>query len=110
MTASDLDRLRDVFADLTALHDWSSFQTPRNMAMALTAHVGAVCGHLQFSSESQSGADVLTPALRDDLADCLVYLMALTDAVGIDVVDEAVNRVSAAAAKDRAEMTPLRPQ
>lgn len=109
MTASDLDRLRSVFADLTALHDWSGFQTPRNMAMALTAHVGAVCGHLQFTPDTQLGADVLTPALRDDLADCLVYLLALSDAVGIDVADAAVNRVSAAVAKDRAEMTPLRP-
>ena len=38
----------------------------------------------------------MTPELRDELADCLVYLVALADALGVDVVDDAVTRIRGA--------------
>ena len=34
--------------------------------------------------------------LRDELADCLVYLVALSDALDVDVVDDAVTRIRGA--------------
>ena len=38
----------------------------------------------------------MTPELRDELADCLVYLVALSDALDVDVVDDAVTRIRGA--------------
>ena len=93
MTA-DLTELRSAFAELTALHGWAPLQTPRNLLLALTGRIGAVASIVQWQAEV--GPDAVTPELRDELADCLVYLMALSDALRLDVVDDAVTRLRGA--------------
>ena len=90
MTA-DLDDLRRAFAELTALHGWAPLQTPRSLLLALTGRVGAVASLVQWQPEA--GLDAVSPELRDELADCLVYLVALSDALDVDVVDDAVTRI-----------------
>jgi NTP pyrophosphatase (non-canonical NTP hydrolase) len=91
---TDLADLRTAFAELTALHGWAPLPTPRNLLLALTGRVGAVASIVQW--EAETGPDSVTPGLRDEVADCLVYLVALSDALGIDVVDDAVTRLRSA--------------
>jgi NTP pyrophosphatase (non-canonical NTP hydrolase) len=91
---ADLDDLRTAFAELTELHKWAPLQTPRSLLLALTGRVGAVASIVQWQPEA--GRDVVSSELRDELADCLVYLVALSDALGIDVVDDAVIRLRGA--------------
>ena len=93
MTAA-LDELRGAFAELTALHGWAPLQTPRNLLLALTGRVSAVASIVQWQAEIRP--DAVTAELRDELGDCLVYLMALSDALGVDVVDDAVTRLRGA--------------
>ena len=93
MTA-DLDDLRRAFAELTALHGWAPLQTPRSLLLALTGRVGAVASLVQWQPEA--GRDAVSSGLRDELADCLVYLVALSDALDVDVVDDAVTRIRGA--------------
>ena len=90
-----LGELRSAFAELTALHGWAPLQTPRNLVLALTGRVGAVASIVQWEPETRLGPDV-TPELRDELADCLVYLVALSDALAVDVADDAVTRLRSA--------------
>jgi len=94
-----LDDLRSAFAELTALHGWAPLQTPRNLLLALTGRVGAVASIVQW--EAELDPDAVTPQLRDEVADCLVYLVALSDTLGIDVVDDAVTRLRSAMAGAR---------
>lgn len=89
-----LDDLRSAFVELTSLHGWAPLQTPRNLLLALTGRVGAVASLVQWQAEV--GPDAVTAELRDELGDCLVYLMALSDALGVDVVDDAVTRIRGA--------------
>src|SRR4051794_36342933 len=96
-----LDDLRGVFAELSALHGWAPLQTPRGLTLALTGRVGAVASLLQWQPETRSGPDVVTAELRDELADCLVYLTALSDALGVDVVEDAVTRLRSAVESSR---------
>jgi dCTP diphosphatase len=91
-----LDDLRSAFAELTSLHGWTLLQTPRNLVLALTGRVGAVASIVQWAPETEVA---VTPELRDELADCLVYLVALSDALGVDVVDDAVTRIRGAVGK-----------
>ena len=93
MTAG-LDDLRGAFAQLTEIHGWAPLQTPRSLLLALTGRVGAVASLLQWQPEV--GQEAVTSELRDELADCLVYLVALSDALGVDVVDDAVTRIRGA--------------
>ena len=90
----DLDDLRSAFAELTEIHGWAPLQTPRNLLLALTGRVGAVASIVQWDAEI--GPDAVPPELRDELADCLVYLVALSDALRVDVVDDAVTRIRGA--------------
>jgi NTP pyrophosphatase (non-canonical NTP hydrolase) len=90
---ADLEAVRSAFSELTALHGWAPLQTPRNLVLALTGRVGAVASIVQWEPESPLDTDVVTPELRDELADCLVYLVALADALAVDVVDDAVMRL-----------------
>ena len=46
--------------------------------------------------QPEAGLDAVSPELRDELADCLVYLVALSDALDVDVVDDAVTRIRGA--------------
>jgi NTP pyrophosphatase (non-canonical NTP hydrolase) len=91
-----LDELRGVFAELTELHGWGPLQTPRSLTLALTGRVGAVASLQQWQPETGIGADVGTAELRNELADCLVYLVALSDVLGVDVVGDAVTRLQGA--------------
>ena len=93
MTAG-LDDLRTAFAELTALHGWAPLQTPRSLLLALTGRVGAVASLVQW--EGEPGPATVTAELRDELADCLVYLSALADALGVDLVEDAVTRIRGA--------------
>ena len=98
MTA-DLDDLRSAFAELTSLHGWARLQTPRSLLLALTGRVGAVASLVQW--EPDTGPDAASLELRDELADCLVYLSALADALGVDLVDDAVTRIRGAVERGR---------
>jgi NTP pyrophosphatase (non-canonical NTP hydrolase) len=91
---ADLDDLRGAFAELTALHGWAPLQTPRSLTLALTGRVGAVASLVQW--EAEPGPAVVTAELRDELADCLVFLTALADALGVDLVGDAVTRIRSA--------------
>jgi NTP pyrophosphatase (non-canonical NTP hydrolase) len=94
-----LDDVRSTFAQLSALHGWAPLQTPRSLLLALTGRVGAVASLVQW--EPEAGPDAVTSELRNELADCLVYLVALSDALGVDLVDDAVTRLRGAVEKGR---------
>jgi NTP pyrophosphatase (non-canonical NTP hydrolase) len=91
---ADLDALRGAFAELTAIHGWAPLQTPRSLLLALTGRVGAVASLVQWQPEA--GSNAVTQELRDELADCLVYLVSLSDALGVDIVHDAVTRIRGA--------------
>jgi len=99
----DFDRLRRSYDELVDLHGWAALRTPRNMTLALMGRVGAVAAQLQFADDDGVAA---TPELRAELADSLVYLIGLTQALGFDVLDEAVQRIETAVAEGRSSAPP----
>ena len=101
MPSATIDQLREVYAELVEMHGWGGHLTPRNMTLALTGRVGAIATQLQFATDESPEPELAGPELRGELADTLVYLLGLSQALGIDLVDEAVNRVSAAVASGR---------
>jgi hypothetical protein len=101
MSDTNLDQLRRVYDELCELKSWRAFRTPRNMGLALAGRVGAVATHLQFAAEDQPAPGTASPELRAELADCLVFLVGLTDALGFEVLDEAVIRLSTAVEASR---------
>jgi dCTP diphosphatase len=101
-------RLVDVSALASALQtfaderDWNSFHSPKNLAMALTGEVGELVELFQWLTEDEShrvGQDPATArAVRDELADVLMFLVRLASVLDVDI-DEAVRQKLAANAQ-----------
>lgn len=68
--------------------DWNSFQSPKNLSMALCGEAGELAEQMQWLSEEQSR----TPDpqklqnIKEECADVLVYLVRIADELGFDLV------------------------
>lgn len=88
---NELRTLRDRLREFADARDWNQFHSPKNLAMALAAESGELLEVFQWLTEAQSRS--LEPkaqaAVRDEIADILLYLVRLGDQLGIDPVAEA---------------------
>jgi len=99
--SSDLLVLRDklrVFADA---RDWDQFHSPKNLSMALMVEVAELMEHFQWLTEAQSGnlAKQNKAAVAEELADILLYLVRLSDKLGVDLGEAALHKLEKNAAK-----------
>ncbi len=82
---SELARDLDRFA---AERDWHKYHAPKNLASALIVEAGELLEHFQWMTEAESRN--LSPEklaeVRGEMADVLLYLVQLGNALGIDVV------------------------
>jgi len=69
--------------------DWQRFHTPRNLMLALTGEVGELAEIFQWKSDAecaQLADDAATwTHLNEELADVLLYLVRLSDVLGVDL-------------------------
>jgi len=109
-TSEDLaGRLVDVQALATALaafareRDWEQFHSPKNLVLALTGEVGELAEVFQWMSDEESKGAAANPktaqAVRDELADVLLYLVRLADVLGVDLNKAAQHKLRTNAAK-----------
>lgn len=98
---TELDGLRDQLRAFAAARDWDQFHSPKNLAMALSAEAGELLEIFQWLTEAQSRS--LSPeaqaAASDEIADVLLYLIRLSDKLGIDPVAAANRKIVANAVK-----------
>lgn len=73
--------------------NWQRYHSPKNLAMAVAGEVGELIEIFQWLTEEQSQEVARNPAtaehVRDELADVFIYLVRLSQALGVDL-DEAV--------------------
>ena len=112
-------RLIDVSALEAALQkfaddrDWQKYHSPKNLAMALTGEVGELVELFQWLTEEQSkdvaGNPETASAVREELADVLIYLVRLSSVLGVDLNEAVASKLAANAEKYPAsEATPRR--
>ena len=98
---SDLATLRDALRDFAAERDWRQFHTPKNLAMAMIVEAAELVEHFQWLTPEQSGD--LPPGklqeVRDEVADTLIYLVELADALHIDLIAAARDKIAKNALK-----------
>lgn len=75
------------FHQIAEARDWSRLHTPKNLAMALTVEVGELLRLVQWRSddELQGLSDTERSALGEELADIQMYLVKLSDTLGVDL-------------------------
>jgi NTP pyrophosphatase (non-canonical NTP hydrolase) len=77
--------------------DWKQFHSPKNLASALVVEAGELLEHFQWLTEDQSRqlAPDQLEAVGAEIADVLLYLVQLSDALGIDPVIAARTKLQA---------------
>lgn len=95
VTITDLITLRDALRDFATDRDWRQFHTPKNLAMAMIVEAAELVEHFQWATPEES----LRPppeklaAIRDEVADTLIYLVELADALDIDLIAAARDKI-----------------
>jgi dCTP diphosphatase len=98
----DVSGLEAALQNFADERDWNRFHSPKNLAMALTGEVGELVELFQWLTEDESkrvGQDPATArAVRDELADVLMFLVRLASVLDVDL-DKAVAQKLAANAR-----------
>ena len=98
---TELEELREQLRDFAAARDWDQFHSPKNLAMALSVEAGELLETFQWLTEEQSGR--LPPealaAAGDEVADVFLYLIRLSDKLGIDPIAAAKRKLLSNAEK-----------
>ena len=96
-----MNDLRDTLRKFVAERDWDKFHSPKNLAMALSVEASELMEHFQWLTEDESRR--LPPekfnAVRDEMADVLVYLVRLADKLDVDLLEAAARKIEKNALK-----------
>ncbi len=88
MQVNALRALQERLAMFAAERDWEQFHSPKNLAMALSVEVAELVEEFQWLTGQQSfSLDVEhRERVRLELADVFIYLLRLSDRLGIDLL------------------------
>ena len=96
-----LAELRERVRAFVSERDWGQFHSPKNLAMALTVEMAELLEVFQWLTEEESRK--LSPEARaaaaEEVADVFIYFLQLTDALGIDPLAAARDKLAKNAAK-----------
>jgi dCTP diphosphatase len=77
--------------------DWAKFHTPRNLVLALVGEVGELSEIFQWKGEVSKGLPEFAEAEKihvgEELSDCLLYLVRLSDVCGINLSEAVLSKM-----------------
>ncbi len=97
----DLETLKLALRDFAAARDWRQYHTPKNLAMAMIVEAAELVEHFQWATPEESLAPPpeKLAAIREEVADTLIYLVELADCLGIDLIAAARDKIAKNALK-----------
>ena len=85
---NEIENLRNQLRTFAADRDWDQFHSPKNLASALAVEAAELLENFQWLTEAES--QQLQPealaAVRAEVADVLLYLIRISDKLGIDLI------------------------
>ena len=68
--------------------DWQKFHNPKNLACSISIEAAELLEHFQWKTPEESAAHAVAKreALSEEIADVGIYLIALADNLGIDLL------------------------
>jgi dCTP diphosphatase len=96
-----LDALRQHIRDFAQARNWERYHTPKNLVMALSVEAAELLEPFQWLTAEQSlqlSAEQ-HEAVRQEIADVLIYLTRLADLLGIDLLEAAADKLAINARK-----------
>lgn len=98
---TEINELQLSLRQFAEARDWGQFHSPKNLAISLSLEAAEVLEHFQWITEEQSRQlDVdKRQAVANEIADVLLYLLQLSDKLGIDPLQAAKDKLGINAAK-----------
>lgn len=108
MSHDSIQALSQSLDQFAQARDWHRFHAPKNLACALTVEASELLEHFQWMTEAQSRQldDAQREAVAFEMADVLLYLVQLSSALKIDLLDMARRKMVLNAQKYPVEPTP----
>jgi len=96
-----LDTLRLRIREFAQARDWQRFHTPKNLVMALSVEASELLEPFQWltAEQSQQLGPEQHEAVRQEIADVLIYLTRLADLLEINLLDAAADKLALNARK-----------
>lgn len=87
----DIEELQAALRQFAQERDWGQFHTPKNLAAALSVEAAELLEHFQWLTEEQSRqlGEEQRVKVGHEIADVLLYLLQLSDKLGIDPIEAA---------------------
>jgi NTP pyrophosphatase (non-canonical NTP hydrolase) len=97
----DLQTLARRVAEFAAAREWERYHTPKNLVMALVVETAELVEPFQWLTAQQSCdlSAAQREAVRQELADVLIYLTRLADVLDIDLLQAASDKLAINARK-----------
>ena len=96
-TDTTLADLRQRVTDFVAARDWQQFHTPKNLSVAIAIEAAELLERFQWLTDSQATVameeQVERAALVDELADVLIYVLSLANALEVDMSTAVLNKL-----------------
>ena len=93
-----LQILKDKHADFVNSRNWTEFNTPKNLAMSIAIEASELMEIFQWltveESENIKENDEEFIHLKEEIADVMIYLMALANRLNIDLTDAIVDKLA----------------
>jgi NTP pyrophosphatase (non-canonical NTP hydrolase) len=97
---SSIEDVKSAFRRFTEARDWSQFHDPKSLILALVGEVGELAELYQWvpadEASTQAESEPLRSRTGEELADVFIYLVALADSLGVDLVEAALHKLAAA--------------
>lgn len=78
--------------------NWDQFHSPKNLSMALAAEAAELLEIFQWLTEEQSknihNSEKDMKAVKEEIADVLIYLVRLADKLDIDIEKEVLAKIA----------------
>jgi dCTP diphosphatase len=96
-----LDTLRLRIREFALARAWERYHTPKNLVMALSVEAAELLEPFQWltAEQSQNLSAGQREAVRQEIADVLIYLTRLADVLDIDLLDAAADKLAINARK-----------
>lgn len=92
---NELDTMRNQLRTFAAERDWDQFHSPKNLASALAVEAAELLEKFQWLTETES--QQLPPetlaGVKEEVADVLLYLIRISDKLGIDLIAAAQAKI-----------------
>ncbi len=86
---TSVQQLRELVQTFVEERNWQSFHNPKNLSMSLAIEAGELMEHFQWLTLAEAAQVTEDPgkkhAVGEELADCLAYVIAIANAMEIDL-------------------------